>query len=373
MSKKIAFIINSLAGGGAEKLVKTLLEQFHNDGWYVELICLEKDDIYSVDKNIKVTYLTEWDKSVSGIKKLLFLPVLAFRLFNYMKKHQIETVQSHLFRASYVNLLAKFFFRSRHNVQIVNHSVISRYKNEGMSGKINLFLIKKLYPYADRIISVSSVVQKDMQELFGFKNEKKVIYNMFDLNEIQNLSKEKINDFKFDKAKKYIVSVGRLIPLKRNHDLIYVLSGLDSNVELIFIGDGEEKNNLIDLSKKLDIYKRIHFLGWVDNPYKYIYHSNILACTSQTESFGNVLVEAMACGVPVVSTKCGGPEEIIDDEADGYLVDIGDVDSMVEKINLILNDDELSNKLILNAKEKIKLFDSASIIKEYKKILGEKV
>lgn len=371
MSKKMAFMINSMAGGGAEKLVKTLLEQLQNDGWSVELIYLEKDDVYSVDKNIKVTYLTDWDKSVSGIKKLLFLPILAFRLFNYIKKHQIKTVQSHLFRANYVNLLAKSFFRSTHDVQIVNHSVISRYKNEGLSGKINLFLIKKLYPFADKIISVSNVVQKDMQNLFSFENEKKVIYNMFDINEIRQIANEEIDNFKFDKAKKYIVSVGRLISLKRNQDLIYVLSHLDSNVELIFIGEGKEKENLVNLAKKLDISKRVHFLGWVENPYKYIYHSNILACTSQTESFGNVLVEAMTCGVPVVSTKCGGPEEIIDDEVDGYLVDIGDVDRMVEKINLILNDDELSNKLILNATEKIKLFDSASIMKEYKKVLED--
>jgi len=371
MSKKIAFMINSLAGGGAEKLVKTLLEQLQNDGWSVELICLEKDDLYSVDKNIKVTYLTDWDKSVSGVKKLLYLPILAFILFNYIKKHQIETVQSHLFRANYVNLLSKYFFRSAHNVQVVNHSVISRYKNEGMTGRISLYLIKKLYPFADKIISVSSVVQKDMQELFGFKNYKKVIYNMFDLNEIQNLSREKVHDFKFDTTKSYIVSVGRLIPLKRNHDLIYALTKLDSNVELIFIGEGKEKENLINLAKELDVSKRVHFLGWVDNPYMYIYHSNILACTSQTESFGNVLVEAMACEVPVVSTKCGGPEEIIDDEVDGYLVDIGDVESMVEKINLILNNRDIADRLVDNAKEKIKLFDSASIIKEYKKVLED--
>ena len=87
------------------------------------------------------------------------------------------------------------------------------------------------------------------------------------------------------------------------------------------------------MSKKLNIYKRIHFLGWVDNPYKYIKHSNILVCTSQTESFGNVIVEAMICGIPVISTRCGGPEEIINNDVDGFLVDIGDIEDLVEKIN----------------------------------------
>jgi N-acetylgalactosamine-N,N'-diacetylbacillosaminyl-diphospho-undecaprenol 4-alpha-N-acetylgalactosaminyltransferase len=252
---------------------------------------------------------------------------------------------------------------------VVNHSVISRYKKDGLVGKINLFLIKQLYPIANKIISVSNIVEKDMQNLFDFKNEKKVIYNMFDFYKIHKLSNECIKNFNFDNDKSYIISVGRLIPLKRNKDLIYVLSKLNENIEILFIGDGEERNNLISLSKELNVFRRTHFLGWVDNPYKYIKCSNILVCTSETESFGNVIVEAMICGIPVICTKCGGPEEIIDKNINGFLVDIGDVKKIIEKVNLILNDLELSNKFILNAKEKIKLFDSNKIIKEYKKVL----
>lgn len=368
MSKKMAFLINSMSGGGAEKLVLTLLERLQTDGVSIELICLEKNDVYNVNESIKITYLTDWN-NVSGTKKLIFLPFLAFRLFNYVKKYQIEIVQSHLFRANYVNLLSKLLFRSNHNIQVVNHSVISRYKKEGISGKINLFLIKKLYPLADKIISVSNAVQKDMQNLFAFKNDQKVIYNMFNISYIQKLANEEIDNFKFDITKRYIVSVGRLIQLKRNKDLIYALPKLDNDVELIFIGEGEEKQNLNVISKKLGVLARTHFLGWVDNPYKYIKNSNILICTSQTESFGNVLVEAMACGIPVISTKCGGPEEIILNEVDGYLVNIRDVGDIVKKINLILSDENISYNLVNNAKEKVKLFNTVNILKEYKKVL----
>ncbi len=371
--KKTAFLINSMAGGGAEKLLKSLLEQLSDDSYSIELLCLEKDDVYKVDKDIKVTYLTDWGKSTRGVKKLLFLTILAFRLSRYIKNNKIEIVQSHLFRANYINLLAKLLFKSKHNAQVVNHSVISRYKEQGIAGKVNLFLIKKLYPFAGKIISVSNIVQNDMQKLFDFTNEKKVIYNMFDIEQIQKLANENVNDFKFDGSKKYIISVGRLIPLKRNQDLLCILSKVDSNVELLFIGEGEERNNLEKLSIELSVSSRVHFLGWVDNPYKYMYHSNVLVCTSQTESFGNVLVEAMACGVPAVSTKCGGPEEIIDDGVNGFLVEIGDVNSLVEKVNLIFNNDELSNKLILNAKKKIELFDSSKILEEYKSILWERL
>lgn len=90
----------------------------------------------------------------------------------YVSKNRITIVQSHLFRANYVNVLSRLIFGSRHTVQVVNHGVISRYKKDGLLGKINLFLIKLLYPFADEIISVSNIVQDDMQKLFGFKNEK---------------------------------------------------------------------------------------------------------------------------------------------------------------------------------------------------------
>lgn len=370
MPKKIALMINSMSGGGAEKFVKSLLENLNNNGFNVELVCLEKDDVYTVEPNIKVNYLTNWDKNISGIKKLLFLSILTFKLNKYIKENDIQVVQSHLFRANYVNLLSKLLFRSKYTIQVVNHSIISRYKKEGLSGRINLFLIKHLYPFADKIISVSNVVQKDMQELFGFQNEKKVIYNMFDIEEIQKLSNEEIDNFTFDINKKYLISVGRLIPLKRNKDLVEILSRLDKNIELVFIGSGEEKENLIELSNQLGISNRVHFLGWVENPYKYIKNADILVCTSETESFGNVLVEAMACGTLVVSTKCGGPEEIVDDEGNGSLVDIGNIDSMATSINKILTDDKLYEKYIKSGYESCKKFDVKYITKEYIDILG---
>lgn len=368
MSKKIAFLINSMSGGGAEKLVKILIEHLDSEGYSVELICLEKNDVYSFIGNIKVTYLSDWSKGVGGIKKLIFLPILAFRLNKYITNNNIKLVQSHLFRANYVNLLVKFF-RSKHEIQVINHSVISRYKKEGLSGRVNLFLIKQLYPFADKIISVSNVVEKDMQELFGFKNEKKVIYNFFDINNIQKLVCEEINEFKFDKAKKYLVSVGRLISLKRNKDLVEVLSKVDKNVELIFIGTGEKKENLRRQSNDLGLLQRIHFLGWVNNPYKYIKNADLLVCTSETESFGNVLVEAMVCGKPVLSTRCGGPEEIIEDGVNGILVDVGNIDNMVKSINMILNNKEIYNKYIKNAYLSSRKFDVRNIIKKYKKVL----
>lgn len=198
---------------------------------------------------------------------------------------------------------------------------------------------------------------------------KKVIYNMFDINAIQRLSREKVNDFKFDNTKKYLISVGRLITIKKNKDLLKVLPNLNNEVEVIFIGSGDEKDSLIGFSSKLGISHRVHFLGWLENPYKYIKNSDLLVCTSGTESFGNVLVESMACGTPVLSTKCGGPEEIIQNGINGSLVDIGNINDMIFYINKILSDDKIRDKYIKNGSKYCKKFDVKEIIIEYQKVL----
>ena len=369
-NKKIAFLINSLSGGGAEKVVKLLTEKLYDDDVQIELICLEKSNVYKPCSNIKVSYLSDFTGKENGIKKLIVMLLLSFKLTNYIKNNKISLVQSHLFRANYVNLISKILFKSKHVVQVVNHSVMSRYKDNGFLGIVNLFLIKSLYPFSNRIISVSNIVQCDMQKMFNFKNDKEVIYNPFEINKIEKLSQEKVNDFKFKEKTKYIISIGRLIKIKRNKDLIYSLVKLDDNVELIFIGEGKEKESLIQLSKKLNLFNKVHFMGWVDNPYKYIKSADILVSTSQSESFGNVLVESMICQTVVISSDCGGPSEIIVNGHDGILIEIGNIKQLVKSITILLLDKNKKNIYIKNAKYKINKFNVKSIYKQYKKSLG---
>ncbi len=367
--KNNLILVNSLSDGGAEKVVKTLIEKLHLEDINIELVCLENNHSYEVNSEIKVSYLSDFTGSESALKKLLYIPLLSFRLMQYVHKNKINLVQSHLFRASYINLISKILFHSNHIVQVVNHSVISRYLKEGLSGKVNLYLIKLLYPYADKIISVSNIVENDMQKVFSFQNEMEVIHNPIDIQKIQNLSQDSIADFNFNSNKKYLISVGRLIKLKRNADLLYILSKLDNHVEVIFIGDGPEKENLIYLSNELNLSDKVHFIGWVNNPYKYMKKSNILISTSETESFGNTIIEAMACGVPVVSSKSGGPDEIIENKSIGVLIEIGDIDTFVLAIEKLLTNKIEREKLIRNSLFRIKKFDVKHIIEQYKKVL----
>jgi N-acetylgalactosamine-N,N'-diacetylbacillosaminyl-diphospho-undecaprenol 4-alpha-N-acetylgalactosaminyltransferase len=334
---KVTFLINSLSSGGAEKVLSVLANELVKQTFQVEIIFLEKNEFYKLDDRVKKTYLSDFNGKESGLKKLLYIPILAWKLKKYIKQNNINLIQSHIYRANYVNVLAKIF-GTNHKTQIVNAGRISRYKELGLIGKINLWLIKWLYAKADLIILKSKGMQEDMQNLFKFKNKQIVINNPYDIKKIQKLALEKFDDFMFDKSKKYLISVGRLIKLKRNSDLIEILPNLNENIEIIFLGDGEEKENLVSLAKSLKVAKRVHFLGRVKNPYKYMAKSDIFVSCSESEGFPNVLVEAMICGIPVISSDCiSGPMEILGDNEYGLLFDVGDKNKLLENIKLLLN------------------------------------
>jgi N-acetylgalactosamine-N,N'-diacetylbacillosaminyl-diphospho-undecaprenol 4-alpha-N-acetylgalactosaminyltransferase len=326
---------------------------------------------YQIPKDITPIVLSKTKKS--GIKKLLELPFIARELSKYINDNHIDTVISFLYRPNYINILAKLF-GSKHKTIINIRSTTSRYLNEGLQGKVNLFLIKRLFNKADLIISNSKGVDEDLKSLMHISTQTKVIYNPVDIKYIEekkNICED--NKFIFKKEKKYIISVGRLIPLKRNKDLIdafYILQKTDINLDLLFLGDGILKDKLISYCNELHIAHKIHFLGNVSNPFYYLNKSSLFVLNSEIEGFPNVLVEAMACGLPVISSDCkSGPREILKDEKYGLLYPVGNIEILTEKIKFILyHEIDLENVKKKNAKQ-LENFEINKIMKEFKNIL----
>ncbi len=384
---KVTFLINSFSSGGAEKVLNVIINELARQGCETEVICLEKNNFYKLPKEVKVTYLSNLTGNESGVKKMLYLPIFAWKLKNYIKKDNIDLIQSHIYRANFVNILAKIL-GSKHKVQIVSNSVVSRYKKEGFSGKINLLLVKYLYPKADVVIWKSFGMKNDVKKFINFQNKQYIINNPYEIEKIKNLSNEKV-DFGFDESKIYLVSVGRLIKLKRNKDVVRALKYLPQNVEILFIGNGEEKENIKNLSKALGLKKRVHFIGQVENPFKYISKCDIFIHTSETEGFPNVIVEALACRLPVVSSDClSGPREILAPDSDmnkqlsfndnieiakyGILFPVGNVEKIVKAVNFLIENKELYNRYKNLSLQRAKDFSIDKIIEKYKRVLFEK-
>ena len=387
--KKITFLINSLSTGGAEKVLTVMANNLVNE-YDVEIIFLERNEFYKLDRRIKKTYLSKFSGKEKPVIKFLFLPLFAYRLKKYIKAKNIKSVQSHLFRAHYVNLLAKIF-RSSHKAQLVIPAAISFYKNEGLLGKLNLFLVKKLFPKADLIIWKSERMKLDADRLLEIKVRQTVIYNPIDLKSISELSNEKIEDFQFKKNKIYILNIGRMESFKRQEWIIKALKFLPSNIELLLIGDGKNRKKLEKLSSELKLSKRVHFLGKKKNPYKYLKRSDIFILSSENgEGFPNVIVEALACGVPVISSDCiSGPREILYPSSDitkqlkkednfelgdyGILYPVGNIEALKNAIEYLLNNKDVYKKYKKKSIERAKDFSIEKIIEKYKKVLLEEI
>jgi len=371
--KKVLIFCISLNKGGAERVVSLLLKEYAKDETLeVHFMMMESGIAYDLPDSIRPIILSH--KKKSGLVKLLELPFVAWRVATYVKEHKIESVLSFLYRPNYINILAKFFL-TKHRALINIRSTTSRYKKEGLLGRVNLFLIRTLFPKADMIISNSQGVAEDLESLVNVECETKVIYNPVDMAYIEqqkNLQPEE-SPFVFHKEKKYIISVGRLIPLKRNRDLIdafFELHKKHKELELIFLGDGPLLEELQEYTQRLSIEKRVHFLGNVSNPFYYLARSDLFVLNSETEGFPNVLVEAMAVGIPVISSDCkSGPREILENGKYGELYRVGDVKSLCEKIEHTLYEATEIEQRVASAYQRMDNFHIEKVMKEYRKIV----
>ena len=364
--KNILFLVISMNKGGAERVVSILLKHLESGkNVNVYLIMMERGIAYDLPSSIKPIILYHGNKS--SLRKFIELPLVAWKILKITKAKKIDTIVSFLYRANYVNIFTKLLgFKGKSIINI--RSTTSRYLNEGILGKINLFLIKHLFNKADLIISNSFGVKKDLNDLVNITTKHISIPNPIDIKTVSNLcKKEEIK--KLEKNTKYIISVGRLIPLKRNKDLILAFSMIHhqlENIKLLFLGDGFLLEELIEYSNTLGIRDKVVFLGNVDNPFYYLNKSELFVMTSELEGFPNVLIEAMACKLPVISSNCkSGPSEILKDNKYGLLFEVGDVKKLSQKIFNIMINNNLKEKLEQVAYNRSKDYNVEKIIVKF--------
>ena len=383
MKREVTLFINSLTSGGAERILAIVATELVAQNIKVNLLCIENDNVYKLPKEVKISYLSNLSKHDSNLKKFLYLPLLALRLKRYIKKNRTPLIQSHIYRANFTNLLAKLF-GAKHQVQVVEVTNIGNLKNGGFAKKINFYLIKLLYRYANKVIFISQKMREEFLKNFPYIDDYMVINNPHDIEKIEQLSQEKIENFTFKKEKKYLITVGRLSPEKRLYSVINSLKELDKDIELLILGEGVEEKKLKSYTKEQDLLTRVHFLGRVDNPFKYIKASDIFVLASKGEGFPNVIIESMVCGTPVISTDClTGPREILAPTTDinfqlkegievakyGILYPIDDTDTLIEAINLLLCNNKLYTTYQKNGQIEAQRYRVKNIINQYKEAL----
>ncbi len=274
-----------------------------------------------------------------------------------------------------------------------------------------MFLIRFLYSKADSIIAVSKGVRESLIK-FGVPEDKiKVIYNPYPIEEIRKKTKEKVEEI-FENVP-YIITMGRLTKQKGQWHLLRIFKEIKNifpDLKLLILGNGELKNYLINLSESLGlrtyVWDRdiltdeydVYFLGFKKNPFKYIARAKLFVFPSLWEGFPNALVEAMACGITVVSADCrSGPREILAPYTDyryqtkkpefaeygvlmpvleGIVQDVSTPLSEMEKmwvevVKELLEDKSLRESYSQKVRLRSEEFHIDNIVKEWEKIIFE--
>lgn len=234
--------------------------------------------------------------------------------------------------------------------------------------------------FSDKVVVISKGLEKELIQQFKI-NPKKIqtIYNpIINFSKINQKLKEPL--LKKEKIwlhnKLTIIGVGRLSKEKGFNYLIRAVEILikkyKKDINLLLVGDGNQKQELIKLAENLRIKNNIFFLGWQENIFKFLEKSDIFVLSSLREGLPRVLIEAMACGIPVVSTNCKfGPPEILKNGKYGVLVRTNDAKDLARGILKLLNNPTLRKKYSKLGKERAKKFSIDKAVKKYEKLFKE--
>lgn len=383
---KIGLLITKLNGGGAERTAANLSSLFDEYGEEVYLITFDGSNITYPYKGKLIDLSLGINKNVfDDIKKNIKRIIKVKKI---KKKYNLDVCISFLDTPNLVNVLSGG--KCKKIVSIRNYLSLEK------PSFIRKQLIRFSSIRADKTVCISKNVEYDMRNFFKIKEKKLcTIYNPVDIKSLLTIEE----DYTFDKEfSDYfnIVTMGRLTYQKGQWNLIYAIKDIVvqyPKVRLYILGDGELKNELEELVKKLELEEHVFFLGFISNAHKFLRQCDLFVLTSLFEGLGNVLLEAMALGLPVISTDCkSGPREIIapnsniksvceniDVERFGILVkqfskekNIVDNDSLVyikQAIEMFYLDKKLREKYTTKSKMRANDFSKEKVYNEWMKLL----
>jgi glycosyltransferase involved in cell wall biosynthesis len=327
---QIALFLPCLCVGGAERVFVHLSKGFAQQGFVVDMVLAQAEGPYLPQVPTRVRCI--------GLGRRQVLHSLP-RLVQYLREVKPSVLLSALDHANVVALLARQWARVPTKVVVSIHNTMSVATRHSRHSRERLIpvLARWLYPKAYKVVAVSQGVAADTARFYRLPLDKvEFIYNPVVTPELISLSMQPVEHPWFSPGEpSVILGVGRLTAQKDFPTLIRAFAHVRQHrdTRLVILGEGEERTRLEQLVASLGLRNCVDFPGFVDNPYSWMRRAAVFGLSSRWEGLGVVLVEAMACGTPVVSTDCpSGPREILEDGKWGKLVPVGDPDKLAEAI-----------------------------------------
>ncbi|PSN16423.1 glycosyl transferase [filamentous cyanobacterium CCT1] len=371
-SPDISLFLDNLEEGGVQRAIVNLARGFLAQGLKVDIVLQRAEGpfIKQVPPSVKIVDLRSPRLRAS-------VGVLA----DYLRQAQPKAMLASIHYSTEIAILAKYWAKSSTKIVVCEQGSLGPLQKMrvpinnplaflGLTPDRPTSLVKYFYPWADGIVAVSQGAAEDLAHVGNLSlKDIQVIYNPVITPDLIGKASEPIEHPWFaDKEIPVILSVGRLVPQK---DFPTLIQGFAKTLKLytsrlVILGSGPDRAQLEELIHELGLEENVALLGHVQNPYKYMAQSSVFVLSSVWEGLGNVLIEAMAMGTPVISTNCkSGPSEILANGQYGHLTPVGDSDALAEAIL-----DVLSGHPKLVEPDWLHQFGLETATQKYLKVLG---
>ena len=221
--------------------------------------------------------------------------------------------------------------------------------------------------HSDRVTAVSESLKQDTLRLFDINKKIEVIPNFIDIDRIKAKGKPCERSLLANKEEKIVTHISNFRPLKRILDVIAIFEGILPKVKskLMMVGEGPEKSKAMEYVKNKGLQEHVLFLGNSNEIDKILCFSDLFLLPSEKESFGLSALEAMAHGVPVISSNAGGIPEVNQHGVTGYLSKIGDTADMTQNALRLLENEKQHNLFKIQSQEQAQRFNINTIVSQY--------
>jgi glycosyltransferase involved in cell wall biosynthesis len=332
---RVAFFLGSFGGGGIERITAHLAHNFVKLGVQIDLILNRADPTHLWQMPIETRII-----DLKAANLYLSLP----GLIHYLRQDRPIALLAADHYLNEIALLAKRLARVPLRLVVAEHNQLSQTARNAtkLKGRLTPLFARYLYPWADGIVAVSDGVAKDLAATALLPMDRiETIYNPVINDRMLANAKEPVEHDWFNASEiPVILGVGKLEQQKDFPNLIRAFAKVRQTrpARLVILGWGPDKSELEILIQTLGLDADVALLGYVENPYAYMTKSSVFVLSSAWEGLPTVLIEAMALGIPVVSTDCeSGPAEILAGGKYGYLIPVGDSEALAEGILQVLD------------------------------------
>ena len=368
---KVCFVLPSLNGGGAERAAVQILNGLDPARWDRSMFLFERTGPYLSEVNPSIT-MTSADTASrfsrwNALRKFIAeqRPEIVMAFLSYF---------SVLSAARAANVGSKVIF----NLQTPMSGFLTDADYEWRHGahKAAFSSMTRIgYAAADSIIATSRGVAGDLTAAFGIDPANiRVLANPVDLDRVRAAARESIDEAVLPLGDgPLIVAAGRLADAKNYPLMIDAFAALRQRMpaRLCILGQGELETSLRQLISARGLADAVRLAGFQANPWKYIARADAFLLTSRYEGFGNVLIEAMACGVPVLATASPGTADIVHDDVDGVLVQAHTANAVADALARVLGNVDLLSRLTAGASRSAEKFGLPMAVARYDSVLME--